>query len=251
MQATHYYSLIRDNHGKRQALGLAVAGTASERQRVYEILLANHGSNETFHAGAAPVLPDPGSQAKWVVVTCGADRPVAAAWITADIQNCPRNRFLLEQQFDLSGLYERDRRLLEIAGLYVHPDFRNGHALSLLWHGIGRMMAFHDADGLIASLPIPLSQGDCYILSLMEQVLRDHRLPDTTKVRAKIPLPRLEITDTQQVRLPSLLKAALRAGARVGDQPYWDAARNTINLFLLLDRHRMPRRHLRRYVTPL
>ena len=250
MQATHY-SLIRDNHGKRQALGLAVAGTASERQRVYEVLLAHHGSNETFHAGTAPALPDQVSQAKWVVVTCGADRPIAAAWITADPQRCPRNRFLLEQQFDLSELHERDRHLLEIAGLCVHPDFRNGHALSLLWHGIGRMMAFHDSDCLIASLPIPLSQGDCYIRSLMDQVLRDHRLSDTTKIRAKIPLPRLEITDTQQVRLPSLLKAALHAGARVGDQPYWDAARNTINLSLLLDRHRMPRRYLRRYVTPL
>ena len=198
-----------------------------------------------FPAGSAAALP---AGARVVLVNCGLERPVAAAVVNADGDDRQRGRLLLEQQFDLTGLRARSARVMELCSMYTDPAYRDGRALRLLWHGIGRLMVFHRIDFLAGGVAIPLSRGDCYIRSVMGSVFPQHRLPPELGVRARIPLPTLDGVPASAVRLPSMLRVALRAGAQVGDQPYWDASRNTINLFLLLGRGRLDPRYARRFV---
>ena len=54
-----------------------------------------------------------------------------------------------EQEFDLSGPMSAGGRVMELGRSCVHPDYRNGGTISLLWHGIAAAMERHNIDFLM------------------------------------------------------------------------------------------------------
>ena len=52
-------------------------------------------------------------------------------------------QFYSEDEFDLSVLKATGRRLLELGRSCVHPDFRRGVALPMLWDGLADSLKLH------------------------------------------------------------------------------------------------------------
>lgn len=153
-----------------------------------------------------------------------------------------------ETEFDLAPVLGLGANLLEVGRTCIHPDYRNGAALAMLWQGIAQMVSMHKVDYLIGCASIPLDHGDSYVNSVM-QVLRDrHFAPPQLNVKPRLPL-RLEAgPSAHHVVLPPLLKGYLRQGAVICGEPYWDAAFNVADVFVLLDCDRIAQRYVKHFM---
>jgi putative hemolysin len=133
----------------------------------------------------------------------------------------------------------------------VHPDYRNGAVIALLWSGLARYMLMHRYDYLMGCASIPLRAGTHEAHAIFQQLRRDYLSDDTLRVQPRQPLPQLGLTDRDEQRatIPLLLKAYLRVGARICGEPAWDREFNVADLFLLLRADDIAGRYARHFLN--
>jgi putative hemolysin len=149
--------------------------------------------------------------------------------------------FYSETEFDLSNILSDGCRFMEVGRTCIHPDYRRGATLAILWQGIARLVVDTHVDYLIGCASIPLSSGDKYLSALMHHLRDKHFAPPSLRVRPRVPL-RLEQVGTlpDDVIPPTLLKAYLRLGAYICGEPNWDAGFGVADVFVLLDCEQLP-----------
>ena len=156
--------------------------------------------------------------------------------------------FYSETEFDIKNVMDLPGRMMEIGRTCIHPDYRNGSTIAVLWQGLARMMVLHDVDYLIGCASIPLDDGGANAMAVMNR-LRDKGFgaPHLRVYPYKLlPSP---ITDAIGiVRFPSLLKAYLRLGAVICGEPFWDVQFNVADVFVLLNRDQIDRRYARHFI---
>jgi len=78
--------------------------------------------------------------------------------------------FYSETEFDLGNIVSDGCQFMEVGRTCIHPEYRRGAALSMLWQGIARLVVDLRIDYLIGCASIPLSAGDKYIATLMHHI---------------------------------------------------------------------------------
>lgn len=151
-------------------------------------------------------------------------------------------QFYSADEYDLSPLLGSGRKILELGRSCVHPDFRRGVALHLLWRGLADYVeskgieilfgvaSFHGTDP--GALAEPLSH-----------LYHTHLAPPALRVRTReaayqpMDLVPAEAVDrvTAMKAVPALIKSYLRLGGYVGDGAFVDHAFNTTDICLILD----------------
>jgi len=154
--------------------------------------------------------------------------------------------FYSSNEFDLTPLLSLDRPLVELGRTCVHPSYRGGASMFMLWNGLAKYVldngisimfgsaSFHGTD--LQSLVHPLSYlhhrylapSDLRVTALQDSDLDLELLPE-------------DDVDDQLARklMPPLIKAYLQLGGFVGDGVYLDQAFNTVDVCLLIDTERM------------
>jgi len=144
--------------------------------------------------------------------------------------------FYSESEFDLSNILHPDVAFMEVGRTCIHPAYRKGAVLAMLWQGIARAVVAKKIDYLIGCASIPLSNGDKYITGIMHHIYQSHYAPESLRVRPLVPLRLNEDYPLpDDVILPTLLKGYLRQGALICGEPYWDAAFGVADVFVLLE----------------
>lgn len=158
--------------------------------------------------------------------------------------------FYSETEFELSNILDTDVSFMEVGRTCIHPAYRRGAALAMLWQGIARVVVDRKIDYLIGCASIPLSNGDRYITSVMHSIYQNHYAPESLRVRPLLPL-RLSEEGPQpdDVILPTLLRGYLRQGAVICGQPYWDAAFGVADVFVLLECGRIATRYHKHFIN--
>lgn len=156
--------------------------------------------------------------------------------------------FYSETEFDIKNVMELPGRLMEVGRTCIHPDYRNGSTISVLWQGIARMMLLHDVDYLMGCASIPLDDGGANATATINRLREKCFVAPHLRVYPKNPLPKASTDAVGTVRFPSLLKAYLRLGAVIGGEPYWDAQFNVADVFVLLNRDQIDRRYARHFI---
>lgn len=158
-------------------------------------------------------------------------------------------KFYSETEFDISAILKEEKSYLEIGRTCIHPDYRRGAALPMLWQGIARFVMENGIDYLFGCASIALSSGDRYINSIMTHLRNKHFSSADRRVRPLIPL-RLEadLPLADDVILPTLLKAYLRQGAVICGEPYWDAAFGVADVFVLLQCDQITNRYVKHFL---
>jgi hypothetical protein len=64
--------------------------------------------------------------------------------------------------------------MVELGRSCVHPDYRNGAAIRLLWAGIGRFLAQHPDRYLIGCASVPATDGGMMAANLYRQLALTH-----------------------------------------------------------------------------
>jgi putative hemolysin len=157
-------------------------------------------------------------------------------------------RFYSENEFDLSRLSHLRNRMVEAGRACIHPDYRSGGVIMLLWAGLAVYMRRERCDYLIGCASISLADGGHNATALYHALSTTHFSPPEYRVTPHTSFPIHECTSTQAVQLPPLLKGYLRSGAWICGEPAWDADFHSADLFLLLPLARMQDRYARRYL---
>ena len=143
--------------------------------------------------------------------------------------------FYSSGEFDLSMLRHLDGRVAEIGRTCIHPAHRGGAVITVLWARLAQYMLENDVRYLLGCASIALSEG--YNVAAIQRRISQRHLSDATlRVQPHLRLERLPgSADDDNVKMPPLLKAYLRMGARVCGEPCWDPDFNCLDFFVLMD----------------
>ncbi|MCL2525245.1 MAG: GNAT family N-acetyltransferase [Betaproteobacteria bacterium] len=163
-------------------------------------------------------------------------------------EDAARIGYYAENEFDLTRLRHLRPRLVEIGRACVHPDYRNGATISLLWSGLARYMVRHGYGYLMGCASISMADGGHAAASLYDRLAAEHLGPQEYHVFPRCPLPLAALRRDQPTEVPPLIKGYLRAGAWICGEPAWDPDFNTADLPILLPMDRIAGRYARHYV---
>lgn len=157
-------------------------------------------------------------------------------------------RRYIETQFATDRLQALSGDLVELGRSCVHPDYRTGGTIMLLWSGLGELLAGADHRYLIGCASVPGLDGGRFAASLWRRLWADHAAPEAWRV---FPLRRLAVEalahDCELV-VPPLIRGYLRAGARLLGEPHVDVEFGCVDFPVLLSLEQLGERFARRFV---
>ena len=147
--------------------------------------------------------------------------------------------FYTEQEFDISNLKKNfsSKNILELGRSCVHPQYRSGIILKLLWQGISKYIKIYKIKILMGCASFhgtnPSKFQDEFSL-----LYGNYRLPETYDIKS---LQHNEISFSKNInqstilnRLPPLIKGYLRAGGMVSESFYIDREFETIDYCVIM-----------------
>jgi putative hemolysin len=156
--------------------------------------------------------------------------------------------FYSQNEFDLTRLANLSDRMVEVGRSCVHPDFRGGAVIALLWEGLARYMQTHRAEYLMGCASISISDGGHVAASLYHRLKADNMSPIEWRVFPRYPLPLDHLDHQLNAATPPLIKGYLRVGAYICGDPAWDPDFNTADLLILLPMSKISARYARHFV---
>ena len=153
-------------------------------------------------------------------------------------------------EFDLSRIAHLSDQTVEVGRACVHPDYRTGATLSLLWAGLARYMMQNRYDYLIGCASIGMSDGGHLAAGLYNRLKHEHLAPAEYRVAPHCPLPLQALRQQSGGACPPLLKGYLRLGAYICGEPAWDPDFNTADLLIMLPMSRINQRYAAHFLKP-
>ncbi len=175
-----------------------------------------------------------------------SNRVVASTRILTHEQRTRAGGFYSANEFDLSALADLDGRFMEIGRTCVHPDYRRGAVIAVLWSGISKFIQTGGYQHLIGCASIELNGNFSRAHGIFEQLKKNHSSLSALQVKPRLPIPAAELPDGL-LRLPPLLKAYINLGARVGGPPCWDPDFGVADLFMHLKIENLRPRYARHF----
>lgn len=189
---------------------------------------------------------------KHLVVLDGITMEVVATTRILTSDNMPDiGHYYSETEFDIPQRLRDAGNVMEIGRTCIHPDYRSGPALNLLWMGITRYLLQNNYRYLIGCGSISIKDGGQQAWRVSQHLKRSFPAREEFTVQPKRQMPHLATQDAREVsdeEVPSLLRAYMRLGAKICGDPCWDPAFKTADLFILLDADEMTERYKRRFL---
>ncbi len=162
-----------------------------------------------------------------------------------------RGAFYSDSEFDLSRLSHLRSRTAEVGRACIHPAFRSGSVIMLLWSGLAQFMLENRYEYLIGCASINLADGHENAVAVYREMTQNYLAPAEYRVFPKHPYPVGTLRTTELItppRIPPLLKGYTRLGAWIAGAPAWDPDFNTADLFVLLPISRLPANYTRHFM---
>lgn len=175
-----------------------------------------------------------------------SDEVVASTRVLVDLDARRAGGFYSEGEFEIDSVLTAPGRTMEIGRTCVHPDYRRGAVISMLWSGLARLINVGDFQRIIGCASIPMHDDGAGALATYAWLCRERLISDEFRVQPRLPLPHISVAPAPL--MPPLLKAYIRLGAMVCGEPCWDPDFNTADLLVVLDTANLQRRYVRRYL---
>jgi putative hemolysin len=156
--------------------------------------------------------------------------------------------FYSETEFDLGRVKHLRGQIMEMGRACVHPDYRSGATITLLWAGLADFILRHKVQYLLGCASIPMHDGGQHAAAVFRRLERDRMAAADWRVfpHCRLPLERLRGEDSADI--PALIRAYLRIGAVVCGEPAWDPDFNTADLLLMLPTSKIDHRYARHFL---
>ncbi|MAW97245.1 MAG: hypothetical protein CL571_00120 [Alphaproteobacteria bacterium] len=170
--------------------------------------------------------------------------------------NCAKlyRGFYTEQEFDISNLKKNfsSKNILELGRSCVHPQYRSGIILKLLWQGISNYIKMYKIKILMGCASFhgtnPSKFKDEFSL-----LYESYRLPEDYDVKS---LQSNEISFNKNInhlttfnKLPPLIKGYLRAGGMVSENFYIDTEFETIDYCVIMLTEKIVSRYQNKFLN--
>lgn len=156
-------------------------------------------------------------------------------------------RVYSEGEFDLGRLNNLRGRMVEAGRACIHPDYRGGSVIMLLWSGLAEYMRRENCDYLAGCASISLADGGHNAVAVYQSLVGSHLAPSEYRVTPHLPFPFSKLEAAQKPQVPPLLKGYVRSGAWICGEPAWDPDFESADLFLLLPLANLDGRYARHY----
>ncbi|QBE62054.1 GNAT family N-acetyltransferase [Pseudoduganella lutea] len=156
-------------------------------------------------------------------------------------------RFYSEGEFDVGRLNPLRGRIIEAGRACIHPDYRGGSVIMLLWAALGEYMRRQGCDYLAGCASISLADGGHNAVAVFRQLRETHMAPAEYRVTPHLPFPHTKIEPAAAANVPALLKGYMRSGAWLCGEPAWDPDFDSADLFLLMPLANLDARYARHY----
>lgn len=150
-------------------------------------------------------------------------------------------------EFDLSPLAGILPQTVELGRACIHPDYRNGGLIMLLWSGLVKFMKDYNLRFMTGCGSISTLDGGHDAAGLYHALKSKHLAPEQWRVRPLNPLKWDRLTPTENPECPALIKGYLKAGAWFCGEPCVDEAFNCADILILMDITRLNDRYLQRF----
>jgi len=155
-------------------------------------------------------------------------------------------RLYSEGEFDLGRLNNIRGRIVEAGRACIHPDYRGGSVIMLLWSGLAEYMRRENAEFLVGCASISLADGGHNAVAVYQQLIKN-LAPLEYRVTPHLPFPFSRLEAAQKPQVPALLKGYMRSGAWICGEPAWDPDFESADLFLLMPLAKLDPRYARHY----
>lgn len=249
MESVHEKTLARQRPARRNlSVGLARGDNEIlEAQRLrYRVFAGEMGANlPTRTPGVDHDVFDPFCE--HLVVRDDNTGEVVGTYRILAPANARRIGYYSENEFDITRLQHLRPRLVEIGRSCVHPDYRTGATITLLWSGLAKYMQENGYDYLMGCASISMADGGHNAASLYNR-LQDHLGPMEYRVFPRCPLPLAALKQDLPAETPPLIKGYLRAGAWICGEPAWDPDFNTADLPILMPMAKVEGRYAKHFM---
>ena len=154
-----------------------------------------------------------------------------------------------ESEFDLSRLEPIRSGLAEAGRACIHPDYRSGAVIMMLWAGLAAYMRRERCSHLIGCASISLADGGHNAAAIYRGFQEHEMAPLEYRVTPHLPFPIENMDEGHEARIPPLLKGYLRAGAWICGEPAWDPDFHSADLFVMLPIANLDNRYAKHYGT--
>lgn len=167
-------------------------------------------------------------------------------------QRC--GEFYTSDEYDISPLIAYPGEIMELGRSCVHPDYRTGVTMSLLWRGIAEYSLYHKVELMFGCASLPGTDLQANKLPLA-YLYRYHLAPEALRPRA-VESRRVEMDSLvgreENVRagrqmLPPLIKGYLRLHGYVGDGAVIDYEFGTTDVCIVVKTAEVTKKYSRHY----
>ena len=183
-----------------------------------------------------------------IVVDTLVDRVVGTYRVLMPEQAKALGCLYIDGEFWLTRLAHLRDGLVELGRACVHPDYRSGATLMLLWAGLGALLSGSGLRQFIGCVSVSMSDGGYQAAGLYRALSQTHLADETLRVWPRRRLSVDTLPETTDIAIPPLMKGYLRAGARLLGEPHVDGEFGCADFPMMLDLESLGARHRRRFL---
>lgn len=157
-------------------------------------------------------------------------------------------RFYSSNEFHIDNILDRPGRFLEVGRTCIHPNYRSGSTIALLWAHLAKYMQENDYQYLFGCASVSLDDGGSTLAALMPIIRENFMAENEFSVEPKVPMPHIFVKDEKKAVFPPLLKAYTRMGAQICGEACWDPDFNVADVFVLLDIKNVSQRYAKHFL---
>ena len=175
--------------------------------------------------------------------------PVATTRILHQQNAAAIGGFYSAGEFDLAALGQLPGTMAELGRTCVHPDYRNGGTITLLWAAIAEYLTERQVDYLIGCASISMADGGGRAWRIAQHLQQQYLSAPECRVTPLRPLPHLTHPETHKAEdIPALIRAYMRLGAKVCGEPCWDPEFRCADVLVLLEVSNLAGRYSRHFL---
>jgi putative hemolysin len=169
---------------------------------------------------------------------------VGSTRILTQAQAAKAGGFYSSNEFKFNGLFkELNGNAIEIGRTCIHPQYRNGAGIGMLWVGLAQFMRLHQVSYLFGCASVSMQDQGQQASLIMQTVRERYLAPEALRVTPIVPLLPMNVEQPNKLSMPPLLKAYLKLGAWVAGEACFDPDFKVADFFILLDLQNLNQRY--------
>ncbi len=165
--------------------------------------------------------------------------------------------FYSENEFDISNIYKLNDEAAEIGRSCVHPDYRDGSVITMLWSGLAEYMVTQNVRYLMGCGSVhstdPQLASEVYAFLKEKDAITPEEFRVYPKPGYEIPGfdPDMVVEDSKALakKIPPLIKGYIRAGSKICGYPALDKVFGTTDVFIFFDRENITEKYGKHYLS--